>query len=126
MGVILFFLLAYIGEKVPDSLQGIFKTISKYSYPAYLLHHVIMEQICSRFENKYFSLFDTYFLFCIVGIAIILFTVLFNKIFFWLEGKIKTKIKTKIEDNKNILLEEKKYCKVYYCCRDYYLCLGII
>lgn len=89
MGIALFLILAYIGQHIPDYMKSPFCTISKYSYPAYLLHHVVIEQICSRFDNISLSLFATYFLFFIVGVAIVLITLLLNKIYLYLNMKLE-------------------------------------
>lgn len=81
MGIALYIIFAYIGQHFPEIWQKPFQILSKYSYPAYLLHHVIIEQICSRFENAHFSLFETYFLLLICFISIIFFTWLFIKLY---------------------------------------------
>lgn len=81
MGIALYIILAYIGQHIPELYCKPFYNISKYSYPTYLLHHVIIEQICSRFENIHFSLLETYFLLLICFIAIITFTLLFHQLY---------------------------------------------
>lgn len=81
MGGVLFIILAFIGQKIPLRMEGIFRVMSKYSYQTFLLHHVVIEQIVSRFDNVQLSLFDTYFLLLVIVIAIVLFVLLFNKIF---------------------------------------------
>ena len=81
MGIFMYIVLAYIGQNIGIKYQKSFMIISKYSYPVFLLHHVIIEQICARFENTHLALGDTYFLLMICIIAIAGFTVLFSKFF---------------------------------------------
>lgn len=81
MGISLYIILAYIGMRVPELWHSIFCSISKYSYPAYLLHHVIIEQICSRFDNIKLGLCETVFLFMVCIVILIISTLLFYKIF---------------------------------------------
>lgn len=86
MGMSLYVVWVYAGQHIPERFQKLFLDISKYSYPAYLLHHVIIEQICSLFEGIELSLLDTYFLLITCIVVIIIFTVLFVKLY----GIIKT------------------------------------
>lgn len=89
MGIVLYIVLAYLGQHISEHYQYPFIIISKYSYPAYLLHHVILEQICSRFDGIVLSLFDTYFLLIVCIIAIILCTFLYNKLFVFMQKILK-------------------------------------
>lgn len=89
MGISLYIILAYIGQHISECYQNPFYIISKYSYPAYLLHHVIIDQICCRFDGIVLSLFDTYFLLIVCIIAIILCTFLYNKLFVFIQKILK-------------------------------------
>ena len=88
MGGVLFSIFAFIGQKIPSRIERIFKLIGKYSYPTFLLHHIVIEQIVSRFDNVKLSLFETYFLLLVVVGAIVLFVYLFNKIFLKIKSVI--------------------------------------
>ncbi len=90
MGIALYIVLAYLGQHISEHYWKPFIIISKYSYPAYLLHHVILEQICSRFDGIVLSLFDTYFLLVICGIAIIICVVLLNKLYLCIKSVFNT------------------------------------
>ena len=81
MGISLYVIFAYVGQHIPESFQHPFCSISRYSYPTYLLHHVILEQICSRFENIKLSLSETYFLFIVCIAVIMITTILFYNLY---------------------------------------------
>ena len=81
MGISLYVIFAYVGQHIPESYQHPFCSISRYSYPTYLLHHVILEQICSRFENIKLSLSETYFLFIVCIAVIMITTILFYNLY---------------------------------------------
>lgn len=78
MGIALYVIFAYIGQHISGSFRQPFYSISKYSYQVYLLHHVIIEQICTRFDNMPISLFEIYFLLLTCFIFIVAIVVIFN------------------------------------------------
>lgn len=67
LGICSFMVLAYIGQNFKcERLKPVFLWFSKYSFAVYLLHHVISEQIISRFEGRLLSAAEVCTLFCLV------------------------------------------------------------
>lgn len=71
MGISVFVVLGYLGG-VKKRKNILIKLISSYSYVIFLIHHIIIEQVCSRFENMEYGVADTYVVLfiCVVIIAI--------------------------------------------------------
>ena len=71
-GYSLYVVLAYIGTKITNNmLQKIFVTISKYSYPIFLMHHYTIMKIENTFQNKIMGLTGTILLYITCWIVII-------------------------------------------------------
>lgn len=70
MGVSLFIVLMYIGKNLGAKGNIIFRYISKLSYAIFLCHHIVIDQVCTRFENRLFGIIETYVV-LIISIVII-------------------------------------------------------
>lgn len=67
LGVSSYIILRFIGERIENELfKDIVSRISLITYPVYLLHHVISEQIIATFEQRNLSKVDVVILFVIV------------------------------------------------------------
>lgn len=69
-GMALFLILMYIGQMLGNYGKKIFGIFSKYSYAAFLCHHIVLDQICTYYDGKTYGLIETYFvlIICIVVI----------------------------------------------------------
>lgn len=71
IGMCIFLVLVFIGQYIKnDEFKKPFLVISKYSFAIFLVHHVIIEQLLTRFNSKVISHAETYLLFFITCIVI--------------------------------------------------------
>ncbi len=59
-GTALFFVLMYIGQLLGKRFSFIFAWFSKYSYAVFLVHHVVLDQVCTHFHGRNFGTLQTY------------------------------------------------------------------
>ncbi|WP_252247656.1 acyltransferase [Clostridium sp. ZS6] len=79
MGISLFVVLSFIGQHISYKFSKPFECISKYSYAIFLIHHVIIEQICSRFDGHNLRILEAYCLLIIILILIAFFSFILYK-----------------------------------------------
>lgn len=67
-GMALFIILMYIGQLMGKHGNIVFSKLSKYSYAVFLVHHIVLDQICTWFDGRNYSKLETY---CVLVICII-------------------------------------------------------
>lgn len=80
VGISAFLLLVYLSKYIKNFFMiGICEVISKYSYAIFLVHHVIIQEVTKSYDMAKISRCDSYVLFILCSIIIILFAkMLFN------------------------------------------------
>ncbi len=74
VGYSLFIVFAFIGQKITNvTIQKIFVTISKYTYPIFLVHHYIILKVETNFSNVVYGLFGTLAVYMTIWLIIIIF-----------------------------------------------------
>lgn len=89
-GISLFIVLTFIGNYIrSDRFKKPFVFISKYSYPTFLIHYVIITQLIIRFKGMRISFVESYCLFMIVCIVIGVIAINLDKLSNRLSGYLK-------------------------------------
>lgn len=84
MGMSLYVVFMFLGQVMGKKGHIIFGYISKYSYAIFLCHHIVLDQICTRFDHKLYGEKETY---VILGICMII-IFLVAKLLFCLHKKV--------------------------------------
>ncbi|MNJ64983.1 hypothetical protein D3C77_609730 [compost metagenome] len=89
-GISLFFVLVFISQVVKwDSVKRFFFVISQYSFAIFLTHHVIIYQFLGRFKGKELNTTETYTLFLLTCIVILIISIYLHKVSDKLTGGLK-------------------------------------
>lgn len=80
-GIAVFVVLVYIGQYITiDKIKAPFILISKLSYPIFLAHHVIIDQLLVRFNGATLTTSESYCLFIFTCIVILVISVYLYKL----------------------------------------------
>lgn len=80
-GISIFIILAYIGQYIKQKIfKDLIIVISKYSYAAFLVHHVIIKKILTGFNGRHISVPESLCLFVITCIVIITASVILHNL----------------------------------------------
>lgn len=60
MGISLYIILMFIGQKLDKNGNFFFRYVSKLSYAIFLCHHIVIDQICTRFDGRMYGKHETY------------------------------------------------------------------
>jgi len=105
IGISIFFVLVYIAQYIKSQqIKCIFEFISKYSYSIFLVHHVIINEVLSRFDGTVLSRSE---MFCLFLINIIIISIVSVQIF-----KISNKIKRIVWNVKTKNIDENKVINI--------------
>ncbi len=89
-GISLFFVLVFISNFIKwDNIQRIISVISKYSFAIFLTHHVIIYHFLGRFKGKELSTTETYTLFLLTCIVILIISIYLQKASDKVTGSLK-------------------------------------
>ncbi len=95
ISILFFILLKFIGEKVTNiKMEKILSIFSKYSYGAYLVHHVIMNEVIKHYSNITINNLQAIGLFLICFIIIAIFTTIISYIYEMIKKILKKEKKT--------------------------------
>lgn len=71
-GISLFMILLYVGQNIKGKGETILRFFSKYSYAVFLVHHIVLEQLCTHFEGAQFGILEICFVLTIALLFIFL------------------------------------------------------
>lgn len=89
-GFAFFIVLMYIGQKICDKLGKVFNIVSQYSYAIFLCHHIVLDQICTYYDGMNYDLRETWFVFSICLVTMVIISKILIKINLSILETIKT------------------------------------
>lgn len=79
-GMALFIILGYIGQKLNGKIMSIFQWFSSYSYSIFLVHHIVIDQVCTYFDGENYDYMSTLLVFGVTLLSILICAVLLQKL----------------------------------------------